>query len=68
MRRLINNINGYFVLINVFVILSMCLCSGIGVSGEKTVSIIEVIVYGYDDIRRITTCLLYTSPSPRDTR
>ena len=55
MRRLINNINGYFVLINVFVILSMCLCSGIGVSGEKTVSIIEVIVYGYDDIRRITT-------------
>lgn len=35
MRRLINNINGYFVLINVFVILSMCLCSGIGVSGGK---------------------------------
>lgn len=55
MRRLLNNINWGLALLNVFIVLGICLCSGVGDVAGKSVSVIAVVFEGYDKIRNLTT-------------
>lgn len=55
MRRLLNSINWGLAILNVFIVLGICLCSGVGDVAGKSVSGIAVVFEGYDKIRNLTT-------------
>lgn len=44
MKKLWNNTNAGFILLNIVIVLALCLCSGIGTVNGRTVSVIESCV------------------------
>ena len=55
MKKLWNNTNAGFILLNIVIVLALCLCSGIGTVNGRTVSVIEVVFKGYDNVRKLVT-------------
>ena len=55
MKKLWNNMNTGFILLNIVIVLAICLCSGIGTVNGRTVSVIEVVFKRYDNVRKLVT-------------
>lgn len=55
MKKLWDNTNAGFILLNIVIVLALCLCSGIGTVNGRAVSVIEVVFKGYDNVRKLVT-------------